>query len=276
MNVAYTKMHGTGNMILVADRRHASGPPPSPDQLRRLGDDATGPGFDQLMWVEASDDPAIAARYRVFNSNGTEVEQCGNGVRCVASFLANDSGHAQFFTLLSPAGPVDARVDDDGLVAVSMGMPEFEPDRIPFVAKERARRYSLTVGDAEYEACVVSMGNPHCILHVDDVAAAPVNELGPLLERHERFPQRANIGFARIHDPRRMDLRVFERGVGETAACGTGACAAVVTGQNLGLLDETVDVRLPGGQLVVSWRGGSEPVWLTGNAETFSEGIMDL
>ena len=276
MNLAYTKMHGTGNMILVADRRHANGPPPSPDQLRRLGDDATGPGFDQLMWVEASDDPAIAARYRVFNSNGTEVEQCGNGVRCVASFLANESGHAQVFTLLSPAGPVDARVDDDGLVAVSMGMPEFEPDRIPFVAKERALRYSLTVGDAEYEACVVSMGNPHCILHVDDVDAAPVNELGPLLEHHERFPQRANIGFALIHDRRRMDLRVFERGVGETAACGTGACAAVVTGQNLGLLDEAVDVRLPGGQVVVSWRGGSEPVWLTGNAEYISEGIMDL
>jgi len=276
MNVAYTKMHGTGNMILVVDRRHANGPPPSPDQLRRLGDDATGPGFDQLMWVEASDDPTIAARYRVFNSDGSEVEQCGNGVRCIASFLANESGHVQAFTLLSPAGPVDASVDDDGLVAVSMGMPEFEPDRIPFVAKERAPRYSLAVGDVEYEACVVSMGNPHCILHVDDVDAAPVNELGPLLEHHERFPQRANIGFAHIHDRRRMDLRVFERGVGETAACGTGACAAVVTGQNLGLLDEAVDVRLPGGQVVVSWRGGSEPDWLTGNAEYISEGIMDL
>ncbi len=276
MNVAYTKMHGTGNMILVVDRRHANGPPPSPDQLRRLGDDATGPGFDQLMWVEASDDPTIAARYRVFNSDGSEVEQCGNGVRCIASFLANESGHVQAFTLLSPAGPVDASVDDDGLVAVSMGMPEFEPDRIPFVAKERAPRYSLAVGDVEYEACVVSMGNPHCILHVDDVDAAPVNELGPLLEHHERFPQRANIGFAHIHDRRRMDLRVFERGVGETAACGTGACAAVVTGQNLGLLDEAIDVRLPGGQVVVSWRGGSEPVWLTGNAEYISEGIMDL
>ena len=276
MNVAYTKMQGTGNMILVVDRRQGNGPPPSPDQLRRLGDDATGPGFDQLMWLEASDDPTIAARYRVFNSDGSEVEQCGNGVRCVASFLANESGHAQAFTLLSPAGPVDARVDDDGLVAVSMGTPEFEPDRIPFVAKERAPRYSLAVGDAEYEACVVSMGNPHCILHVDDVDAAPVNELGALLEHHERFPQRANIGFAQLHDRRRMDLRVFERGVGETAACGTGACAAVVTGQNLGLLDEAVDVRLPGGQLVVSWRGGTEPVWLTGNAETISEGIMDL
>jgi len=269
-------MHGTGNMILVVDRRHAEGPPPSPDQLRRLGDEATGPGFDQLMWIEASDDPAVAARYRVFNSDGSEVEQCGNGVRCVASLLSNESGHAQAFTLLSPAGPVDAKVDDDGLVAVSMGTPEFEPARIPFVATERAPRYTLAVGDADFTACVLSMGNPHCVLHVDDVDAAPVNELGPLLERHERFPQRTNVGFCRIRDRKSIDLRVFERGVGETAACGTGACAAVVTGQALGLLDEAVDVRLPGGQVVVSWRGGSEPVWLTGNAEYISEGIMDL
>ena len=276
MNVAYTKMHGTGNLILVVDRRRAKGPPPSPDQLRRLGNEASGPGFDQLMWIEASDDPAIAARYRVFNRDGSEVQQCGNGVRCVASLLANENGHPQAFTLQSPAGSVDACVDDDGLVAVSMGRPEFEPEQIPFVAAERAPRYTIVVGDTAYDACVVSMGNPHCILHVDDVDAAPVNELGPILERHERFPERANVGFAHIRDRRRMDLRVFERGVGETAACGTGACAAVVTGQALGLLDETVDVRLPGGQVVVSWRGGSEPVWLTGNAEVISEGIMDL
>ena len=276
MKVVYTKMHGTGNLILVVDRRDADGPPPSPDRLRELGDDATGPGFDQLMWVEASDNPSIAARYRVFNRDGSEVEQCGNGVRCVASFLANENGHAQAFTLLSPAGPVDARVDDDGLVAVSMGVPEFEPERIPFIAARRAPRYTIAVGDADYEAYVVSMGNPHCILHVDDVDKAPVDELGPVLERHERFPERTNVGFAHIRDRRRMDLRVFERGVGETAACGTGACAAVVTGQDLGLLDDAVDVRLPGGQVVVSWRGDSEPVWLTGNAETISEGIMDL
>ena len=276
MNVAYTKMHGTGNVILVVDRRGENGPPPSPGQLRELGDEATGPGFDQLMWVEASADPAVAARYRVFNRDGSEVQQCGNGVRCVASHLANENGQAQAFTLLSPAGPIDARVDDDGLVAVSMGVPEFEPRRIPFVAPRRASRYTITVGDANVDACVVSMGNPHCVLHVDDVDAAPVATLGPLLERHERFPERCNVGFAHIHDRRRMDLRVFERGVGETAACGTGACAAVVTGQDLGLLDEAVDVRLPGGQVVVSWRGGSEPVWLTGNAETISEGIMDL
>lgn len=276
MNIAYTKMHGTGNQILVVDQRHGTAVPPSSEQLRVLGNDTTGPGFDQLMWVTASDDPAFAARYRVFNKDGSEVEQCGNGVRCVASVLANQSGHPQAFILLSPAGAIEARVDDDGLVAVSMGTPEFEPDQIPFVADKRAHRYTLESDDEQFEACVVSMGNPHCVLHVDDVAAAPVNELGPILERHARFPQGANIGFVRIRDRGNIDLRVFERGVGETAACGTGACAAVVTGQALGLLDEAVDVRLPGGQVVVSWRGRSGPVWLTGNAEFISEGIMDL
>jgi len=276
MKIAYTKMHGTGNRILVVDQRHVDATPPSRDQLRRLGDETSGPGFDQLMWVYAADEPGLAARYRIFNKDGSEVEQCGNGVRCVASYLANESGHPQAFTLLSPAGPIDARVDDDGLVAVSMGAPEFEPDKIPFLADARQDQYDISIDDVHYAACVVSMGNPHCVLHVDAVETAPVNELGPILERHERFPTRCNVGFARIRDRSHIDLRVFERGVGETAACGTGACAAVVTGQVLGLLEDAVDVRLPGGQVVVSWRGGSEPVWLTGNAEFISEGIMDL
>jgi diaminopimelate epimerase len=276
MKIAYTKMHGTGNRILVVDQRHVAATPPSKDQVRELGDAADGPGFDQLMWVYAADEPDIAARYRIFNNDGSEVEQCGNGVRCVASYLASESGHAQSFTLLSPAGPIDARVDDDGLVAVSMGSPEFEPARIPFLADERQDQYDIAVGDEHFSACVVSMGNPHCVLHVASVETAPVNELGPVLERHERFPEGCNVGFARIRDRQTIDLRVFERGVGETAACGTGACAAVVTGQVLGLLDEAVNVQLPGGQVVVSWRGGSEPVWLTGNAEFISQGIMDL
>ena len=276
MTIAYTKMHGTGNNILVVDQRVDALPPPSPEKLRKLGDESTGPGFDQLMWITTSNDPTFAASYRIFNADGSEVEQCGNGVRCVASVLASENGHPQEFTLHSPAGPVEARVDDDGLVSVSMGVPNFEPAQIPFAADERAARYELEVDGRQLEICVVSMGNPHCVLHVDDVNAAPVNELGPLIEHHERFPQRVNIGFARIRDRENLDLRVFERGVGETEACGTGACAAVVTGQALGLLDEVVNVKLPGGQVVVSWRGDSEPVWLTGNAELISQGIMDL
>jgi len=276
MKVSYTKMHGTGNHILVVDQRESDAAPPGVERLKQLGDPASGPGFDQLMWVTKSSDPACAASYRIFNADGSEVEQCGNGVRCVASFLANQPGHPSEFTLQSPAGPIDARVDDDGLVVVSMGAPAFDPAAIPFDAGHRADRYELDVDGLSYDISAVSMGNPHCVLLVDDVETAPVETLGPHIETHPRFPDRVNVGFVRIAGRDRIDLRVYERGVGETAACGTGACAAVVTGQRLGLLDDTINVHLPGGQLVVSWRGGSEPVWLTGNAETISEGFMDL
>jgi diaminopimelate epimerase len=276
MNVAYTKMHGTGNRILVVDQRRENASPPSVEKIRELGNDATGPGFDQLMWVTSTDDPDCVAAYRIFNADGSEVEQCGNGVRCVASLLASNGDISQSFTLSSPAGPIEARVDDDGLVAVSMGAPEFEPARVPFVAEARADRYGLLVDDVDYDVAVVSMGNPHCVLQVADVDTAPVDDLGARIEQHERFPEKTNVGFMRITGHDSIDLRVFERGVGETAACGTGACAAVVTAQNLGLLGPDVNVRLPGGQVVVSWRGGSEPVWLTGNAEYISEGIMEL
>ncbi|MDJ0709643.1 MAG: diaminopimelate epimerase [Woeseiaceae bacterium] len=276
MKVRYTKMHGTGNVILVVDQRETDAAPPRVERIVELADDATGPGFDQLMWVTASAEPSIAASYRIFNADGSEVEQCGNGVRCVASYLANQPGHEPAFTLQSPAGPIEARVDDDGLVSVSMGTPEFEPAAIPFAAEQRADRYELDVDGLSYDVSALSMGNPHCVLQVDDVATAPVNTLGPRIEEHPRFPDKTNVGFVRVTGRDSIDLRVFERGVGETAACGTGACAAVVAGQRLGLLDDTVNVRLPGGQLVVSWRAGAEPVWLTGNAETISEGIMDL
>jgi diaminopimelate epimerase len=276
MSAAYTKLHGTGNIILVIDQRAGDAPVPSPRRIRELGDEATGPGFDQLMWVTASDDPGYAAAYRVFNADGSEAQQCGNGVRCVASVLAATRGHPRGFFLSSPAGPVEAHVLDDGLVAVSMGTPVFDPADIPFIAPERRGRYELDVDGVAYDVAVVSMGNPHCVLQVDDVETAPVAELGPKIECHERFPEKSNAGFVCIRGRNLIDLRVFERGVGETAACGTGACAAVVTGQNLGLLDAEVDVRLPGGKVMVSWHGGSEPAWLTGNAETLSEGFIDL
>jgi len=276
MNVAYTKMHGTGNRILVVDQRTAEAPVPTPEQLRELGTEPTGPGFDQLMWIGPSNDPGTVASYRVFNADGSEVEQCGNGVRCVAAVLASEAGHPQAFTLSSPTSPVEARVDDDGLVAVSMGRPEFQPERIPFLAEEQQDYYELDVDGVSYDVFAVSMGNPHCVVQVDDVATAPVEDLGPRIENHERFPEKANVGFVCITGRDSIDLRVFERGVGETEACGTGACAAVVTGQRLGLLDADVNVRLPGGQVVVSWHGGAEPVWLTGNAEYIAEGFIDL
>jgi len=276
MSVPYRKMHGTGNLILVVDQRSENLPPPGEAKLRELGDEKTGPGFDQLMWILPPENGAGVAAYRVFNADGSEVEQCGNGVRCVARHLFDLDEASGEFVLQSPAGPVTAQVFSDGMVAVSMGAPIFDPDRIPFIATAAADSYTLAVGDENFDVCAVSMGNPHCVVMVDDVATARVSELGPKIEHHEQFPELANVGFMHIRNPSNIDLRVFERGVGETAACGTGACAAVVSGQRLGQLDEEVSVRLPGGQVVVSWRGGDSPVWLKGNAELIDEGTMNL
>ena len=276
MRVPYKKMHGTGNVILVVDQRRQNLPPPSAAEIRELGSEDTGPGFDQMMWIYPSESAATIAAYRVFNADGSEVEQCGNGVRCVARHLSSVEDDLQAFTLASPAGPVAARVAGTGTIAVDMGTPQFEPSRIPFVADRMADSYSLQLADDEHAVSVVSMGNPHCVLQVDDVTTAPVDVLGPQIEHHDRFPQRANVGFMHVVDRHTVDLRVHERGVGETAACGTGACAAVACGQRLGLLDERVTVRLPGGEVVVSWRGDESAAWLEGDAELVSEGIMDL
>ena len=276
MQLAFLKMQGAGNRIVVVDERARNRPPPTPEQLRLLGDEATGPGFDQLMWVGPPSNPAMDASYRVFNADGSEVEQCGNGVRCVVAMLSNQQADKRRFVLESPAGPVEAEVLDDRRVTVNMGAPEFEPARIPFEADVQSDRYDLDVGGERMEVACVSMGNPHCVLCVDNVATADVDRLGEQIASHERFPTRTNVGFMGIRDRSTIDLRVYERGVGETLACGTGACAAVVAGQRSALLNEEVTVRLPGGQLVVSWDGGDAPVWLTGNAEFISEGTIDL
>jgi len=276
MQFAYLKMHGTGNRIVVVDQREQNLAPPSQDELRKLGDPRSGPGFDQLMWVGPAVDASAAASYRVFNADGSEVEQCGNGVRCIAWMLAQERGSGRTFALESPAGLIEATVLDDARVTVNMGPPEFAPARIPFVAETQADHYTLDVLGQSLEVSVLSMGNPHCVLDVTNVATADVARLGAAIERHERFPAATNVGFRHIRDRANIDLRVHERGVGETLACGTGACAAVVAGQQLGRLDTEVAVHLPGGKLVVSWRGETDPVWLTGNAELISEGIVDL
>jgi diaminopimelate epimerase len=275
MQVAYFKMQGAGNKIVVVDQRKDNFLPPDTARLRALAREPGGPGFDQLMWVTRPENSAHVASYRVFNADGSEVQQCGNGVRCVARILARESPPADTFTLGSPAGPVSVRMEDD-LVAVSMGSPKFEPSLIPFLAEQSAPHYVLEVDAEIFEIQAVSMGNPHCVLQVASVENAPVQQLGPKIEHHERFPERTNVGFMMVRDRQSIRLRVHERGVGETLACGTGACAAVVSGQRAGLLDQRVTVDLPGGQLVVSWPGGTEPVWLTGNAELISEGILHL
>ena len=276
MRIPFTKMHGTGNVLLIVDQREQNLPPPSGETIRQLSADASVTAFDQIMWITASREENCVASYRIFNKDGSEAEQCGNGVRCVARYLAKRSDETQEFTLQSPAGLISAQVFPDGQVAVSMGTPQFEPSRIPFVADRMADFYPLRVDDEEFRVCAVSMGNPHCVLMVNDVAAARVDELGPKIEHHDRFPERTNVGFMRIADRENIELRVHERGAGETAACGTGACAAVATGRRLGLLAETVSVSLPGGKVVVSWRGGDTAAWLKGNAEVLSDGMMNL
>ncbi len=276
MRFDYLKMHGTGNRILVVDARGKDAPPPGADALRELADAATGPGFDQLLWVTAAPGADSLAAYRVFNADGSEVEQCGNGARCLAYALAREPGAPRAFTLASPAGPVSAAILDDGDVSISMGVPVTDPPRIPFVADEERLLYPLDVDGRRFDVAVVSMGNPHCVIEVDDAAGAPVAEIGPLIEHHERFPERVNVGFMQVVDRGNLVLRVHERGVGETLACGTGACAAMVCGRRRDLLDETVGVRLPGGQVMVSWRGAGETVWLTGSAEPIAEGSLHL
>lgn len=276
MQFSVLKMHGAGNRIAVVDQRRQKLPPPSIEQLKRLGNPATGPGFDQLMWVLPAADPALDASYRIFNTDGSEIEQCGNGARCVVWMLARDNPARRSFVLESPPGIVEAEVLRDGRIRMNMGAPVFDPARIPFITEVQSRLYDIDVDGRPLAVAAVSMGNPHCVVEVDNVETAPVEHLGPLLERHARFPARTNVEFMRVDDRDTIDLRIFERGVGETLACGTGSCAAVVAGQRLGRLDEEVTVRQPGGELVVSWLGGSAPVWLTGTAELISEEDIDL
>ena len=275
MQLSFVKMQGAGNQIVVVDERVTGREPPPISVLRRLGTAAKGPGFDQLMWVGPAVKSGHAASYRVFNADGSEVEQCGNGVRCVARLIVREDGPRHLY-FDSPAGPIEARVLDDDRIAVNMGPPVFEPERIPFVADAQADAYELNVDGEVISVGVVSMGNPHCVIDVENVGTAAVERLGPLIERHPRFPACTNVGFMHVGDRHTIDLRVFERGVGETLACGTGACAAVVVGQVRGQLGEEVLVRLPGGQLMVSWSGGDAAVWLTGDAEWISEGTIEL
>ncbi len=280
MQLRFTNMYGTGNRILIVDERGENREPPAAATVRTLANGPDGLGFDQLMWVREPLDSASAASYRVFNADGSEVEQCGNGARCVAWMLSRRDGLGPELRLDSPAGTVEARLCDTNRVAVNMGPPEFEPARIPFVtdaASDLASgQYRFEVADETFEVSVLSMGNPHCVIEVDDVEKTEVARIGAAIEAHERFPERVNVGFMAVINRRTIVLRVYERGVGETLACGTGACAAVVAGRRRGLLDAEVAVNLPGGQLVVSWRGVGRPVWLSGDVEVSSEGTIDV
>lgn len=276
MRLRFSKMHGLGNDFMVIDGVSQK-VRLSTEKIRQLADRHFGVGFDQLLLVEAPDRPDIDFRYRIFNSDGSEVENCGNGARCFAVFVRDRRLTGKTLITVETAGGImQLQVTPDGQVSVNMGVPRLLPAEIPFAADVQAITYPLTVGAQTVEISAVSMGNPHAVTLVDDVTQAPVAELGPLLERHERFPKRVNAGFMQVVSISEINLRVFERGVGETLACGTGACAAVVAGQLRQLLGNDITVNLPGGSLQIQWAGPGEPVMMTGPATTVFHGQVKI
>lgn len=276
MLLKFTKMHGLGNDFVVLDATHRA-LALSASQLRRIADRHFGVGCDQILQVEPPRSVDTDFYYRIFNADGGEVEQCGNGARCFVRYV-HDRGLTtqRSIRVGTPGGVIVPRLEDDGRVTVDMGVPEFRPARIPFLADKQALTYSLDVGGKRIEISALSLGNPHAVQRVRDVDTAPVRSQGPKIERHARFPRRVNAGYMEIVDRSRIRLRVYERGAGETLACGTGACAAVVTGITRGLLDRHVTVSTRGGNLGISWAGKREPVLMTGPAVTVFEGEIDI
>ena len=276
MPVPFTKMHGAGNDFVVFDG--VTRPVPlTPEKIRRLADRHFGIGCDQVLLVERPTASGADFRYRIFNADGGEVEQCGNGARCFVRFVRDKRLTAKDeIAVETLSGMIYPRLEPDGNVTVNMGVPRFEPAEVPFEASTRENVYDLEVNGRKLSVTVLSMGNPHAVQVVPEVDSAPVNTQGPLIERHPRFPQRVNAGYMQIVDRGHIRLRVYERGAGETLACGSGACAAVVAGRQRGLLDDKVDVNLLGGTLRVSWAGEGQPVWMTGPAVTVFEGTIDL
>lgn len=276
MRLRFTKMQGAGNDFVVIDATRA----PlalDPAQIRSLADRRFGVGCDQVLLVEPPRAPATDFYYRIFNADGGEVENCGNGARCFARFVRDRALTSKTeIRVGTMAGVIVPRVLDDGRVRVDMGVPEFEPARIPFVAERRALVYTLDVAGVQRRISAVAIGNPHAVQVVDDVEHAPVAQEGPLIERHERFPQRVNAGYMQIVDRHTIRLRVFERGAGETPACGTGACAAAVCGIARELIESPVCVQTHGGALEVAWTGAGASVLMSGPAATVFEGEIDI
>jgi len=276
MRLKFTKMHGLGNDFVVVD---ATAAPVSltPAQLRFIADRHFGVGCDQLLMVEPARTPDTDFYYRIFNADGGEVEQCGNGARCFVRYV-HDRGLTakRLIRVGTLGGIIEPRLEDDGQVTVNMGVPQFKPARIPFKVPAQALLYDLVVEENIIKINALSMGNPHAVQVVADVAAAPVATEGPLIEAHPRFPQRVNAGYMQVIDRTHIRLRVYERGAGETLACGTGACAAVVSGVLRGLLDARVTVATRGGDLVIVWAGAGQPVMMTGPAVTVFDGEIAL
>jgi diaminopimelate epimerase len=272
----FSKMHGQGNDFVVIDgvRQAVS---LAPGQVRRIADRHLGVGFDQLLLVERPASPDNDFRYRIFNADGGEVEQCGNGARCFARFVLDEGlTSKREIRVETASGVIVPRVEASGQVTVDMGAPRFEPRDVPFLAEREQPTYEIRVAGFPVELSVLSMGNPHAVQRVADVERAPVTEQGPLLERHPAFPKRVNAGYMQVVARDHIRLRVWERGAGETLACGTGACAAVVAGVRRGLLDERVRVTTRGGDLSIRWPGDGAPVMMTGDAVRVFDGEIEL
>ncbi|PKO72122.1 MAG: diaminopimelate epimerase [Betaproteobacteria bacterium HGW-Betaproteobacteria-14] len=276
MKIRFTKMHGLGNDFVVLDAVNQA-ISLTPQQARFLADRHFGVGCDQILVVEKSRLPEADFRYRIYNADGGEVEQCGNGARCFVRFV-HDKGLTakRAIRVETKGGLIEPRLEDDGNVSVDMGVPRFEPSRVPFVTEKDALVQPLQVNDTTIDITALSMGNPHAVQVVPNVDAAPVAEQGRLIENHPRFPQRVNAGFMQVTDRHAIRLRVYERGAGETLACGTGACAAVVAGIARGLLDSPVQVTTRGGDLTIAWAGPGQPVRMTGPAVTVFEGEIEI
>lgn len=274
MLLPFTKMHGLGNDFIVIEAPDDS-VVPTPEVMRRLGDRRTGIGFDQALVLLPPRRADTDVFYRIFNADGSEVQQCGNGARCIGALVARKLERNEV-SMDSPGGLVRAFVSESGAVTLDMGEPNFDPASLPFDATREADVYPLRVGESELRIGAVSMGNPHAVIQVHSAREAPVDTIGPAVENHSRFPERTNVGFMEVVGRDHIRLRVFERGAGETQACGTGACAAVAVGRRWGLLDAEVRVDAPGGLMLVRWDGPGETLWLTGPAVSVFEGTIDL
>jgi diaminopimelate epimerase len=276
MLMNFTKMHGLGNDFVVIDAINQA-ISLSEQQIRKLADRNFGIGFDQLLMVDKPMTANADFKYRIFNADGSEVAQCGNGARCFARFV-RDKGLTDKDEVVvdTDAGQLVLRFDGEGLITVNMGIPRHAPQQIPLLADAEAVSYVAPLSSGEVKFSAVSMGNPHAVILVDDVNSAPVAVVGAEMESHPLFPQRANIGFMQIINRQQVKLRVYERGAAETLACGSGACAAVVAGIELGLLDQLVQVSLPGGDLKINWQGRGQPVLMTGPAVSVYEGQINL
>ena len=276
MKLEFSKMHGLGNDFVVINAITQT-VALSTEQVKFLADRHFGIGCDQLLLVERASDPKVDFKYRIFNSDGGEVEQCGNGARCFAIFVRKQGlTNKNHIKVETKRAIIELHVEEDERVTVDMGVPEFEPAEIPLRATARAIKYNLDANGQSVQFGAVSMGNPHAVMLVEDVQTAQVATLGPLVESHSLFPRRVNAGFLQVIDRGRANLRVYERGAGETLACGTGACAAMVLGRFWGLFDRKVEIHLPGGALTIQWEGEGQPVFMTGPASYVYEGVIAI